>query len=90
MSEMLERVAKAIDPDAFAPRAPGHEVGKCPDCDAHVTAAMERARAVIEALREPTPDMLADEDVSASWRGCPTCIGLRDGWRTMIDIALKP
>jgi hypothetical protein len=48
------------------------------------------AKAAIEALREPTPEMLDPEDVSSSWKGCPTCGGLREGYELMIDAALSP
>ena len=45
-SEMVEKVARAL-----AERLPGHEKGKCLDCDYREKEAMRRARAVIEAMR---------------------------------------
>lgn len=85
MSEMVERVARAIDPGAWAfidgcgPRAWSAEYGY-PD-DARV-ASLNRARAAIEAMREPTFLM---------------CIEPGDGenhcrriWQSMIQAALTP
>ena len=56
-SEMVERVARALDPDAFAERLPGHEKGQCPSCDYRTELAMSQARKAIEAMREPTEAM---------------------------------
>ena len=82
-SEMVERVARALDPDAFAERLPGHEKGKCPSCDYRTELAMSQARKAIEAMREPTEAMV---DAVGSDYGA----ALEHQWQAMIDAALKP
>lgn len=47
-----------------------------------------KARAAIEAMREPTAEMKAAE--GAHWDySCHTCGGLAEGWHIMIDAALS-
>ncbi len=83
MSEMVERVARAIcTADGCDPDAIGYGMGvlmpdgtKYPLWCAHV----KRAEAAIAAMREPTIEM----DLA----GCSHSPGV---WRTMIDEALKP
>lgn len=61
MSEMIERVARAIDPGSF-PEEGDPNLCWCPQCREEVAswqeAAIERVRKTIEAMREPTADML--------------------------------
>lgn len=71
MGEMLDRVAAALEPKC---RAFGQG-------DMPMSVAREFARAAIEAMREPTPQMLAtfaDGDDPA----------YAEDWRAMIDAAL--
>jgi hypothetical protein len=67
MSEMIERVARAIKDEFY--RAPTSTWNGC-------------ARAAIEAMRGPTPDMVAAIGFPAGLEGL-RC------WRAMIDAALK-
>lgn len=74
MSEMVERVAKAII------KARTYRAGTADgDVNAIRLFAEQEARAAIEAMREPTQAMLerGDHGTSAS------------GWANMIDEALK-
>jgi hypothetical protein len=76
MSEMVERVARAIETklDGFGT---GHYLGHE---DLQVIA-----RAAIEAMREPTQFMLDDEAVWANSLGEDAL----NTWRSMIDAALN-
>lgn len=74
MSEMIDRGAAAI----LAKVPLGYGMTKA--------EAAEYTRAVIESLREPTAAMLAADEVHPS---CHMCGGHLDGWRLMIDEALK-
>lgn len=78
MSEMVERVARAIcqPPCTVAERA----TGCCGECGPIVV----RARAAIEAMREPTEGMA--KALLAHGRVEPSVLG---GWQMMIDEALK-
>lgn len=62
MSDMVERVARAIDPEAFEPPLPGHTEGLAnfyAVCrNRQNQRALERARAAIEAMREPTDGVM--------------------------------
>ena len=69
-SEMVERVAKAIDPDAFEGCSHGSK-GPCLMCAEDVDFALYRARAAIEAMREPTEAMLRESAPRSEW--CPLC-----------------
>ena len=83
MSEMVERVARAIAAghDAYLPVekiAPGY---------------LADARAAIEAMREPTKAMESAGDELDDW-GCPSDPGSGNAcalahWHAMIDEALK-
>ncbi len=84
MSEMIERVAKALylwqegksDWDAAEPESKED--------------AREAARAAIEAMREPTEDMKqCSEEIHWNY-SCHVCGGLTEGWHKMIDHALTP
>lgn len=87
MSEMVERVAKAQwDLD----RASGGRPAWGDADHEHRSAAMELARAAIEAMREPTEGMIdagADAD-APEWGGIGLMAALT-AWCLMIDEALK-
>jgi len=68
MSEMVERVAKAISGAPFPSKA-----------------SMAKARAAIEAMREPTDEMLFS---GAQWRTLDDPFGSKR-WQDMIDAALE-
>ena len=81
-SEMVERVARVIDPDAFDP-CPHKTGGLCLLCAEAQDNAWYLARAAIEALREPTEAMADDGDHHCS------ASDVRHVWQAMIDQALK-
>jgi hypothetical protein len=72
MSEMIERVGRALAEQE------GYAYDPLP-YDA-------RARAAIEAMREPTEGMVTAGGVQ---RNCFSCGGHVEGWQLMIDAALK-
>lgn len=72
MSEMIDRVAKAISGAPFP--------SKC---------SLKKARAAIEAMREPTDAMIKGNDEIYASRTCTVCLGAVEGYRRMIDEALK-
>jgi len=79
MSEMVERVAKAV----VAKLQPSVFCGGDEACDSlPCSCALDIARAAIEAIREPTDEML---DAGWGQRGERA----RGIWRLMIDAALK-
>ena len=77
MSEMLDRVEMAID-------RCGQERG----CRVHPSLAKHFARAVLEAMREPTAAMIEGADAydrkTDQW-----CASGQEHWDAMIDAALK-
>ncbi|RWK39219.1 hypothetical protein [Mesorhizobium sp.] len=85
MSGMIERVAKAID--------------ECPEWPAK-TYRERMARAAIEAMREPTPEMVETGHANiAPWWSCAmqytedyanTRKAAHSAFRGMIDAALSP
>ncbi len=80
MSEMVERVAKVL-----ASR----------NSDAKWTWYLNDARAVIEAMREPTEAMCKAQGTNNlgspdNVSGYLDCWSADDVWRAMIDAALKP
>lgn len=89
MSDMIEKLARIIDPDAW------HETLPTDGCGVYWIGrrnkAKATARAVLEALREPTPEMEA-----AGWDACEdhfvldrvTGDGLRKNFTAMIDSLL--
>lgn len=83
-SEMVERVAKAIDPDAFEGCSHGSK-GPCLMCAEDVDLALYRARAAIEAMREPT------EAMGGAGREIDNYVlrTVESVWQAMIDEALK-
>ena len=80
MSEIVERCARAI----LAVREPGDESHPqmVSDEKGLMDQAIKEARAVIEAMRVPTDEMVdaADSDWGPQ---------LKDNWREMIDAALE-
>lgn len=100
MSEMIERAAKAMylsrydgptvegqpTPDSFWPDRLD-EIVSGPPFDANGYRSM--ARAAIEAMREPTNEMLNYEtDTFSIQTNCHMCGGHLEGWQAMIDAAL--
>lgn len=77
MTTMVERVAKAIMPEAFI-------FGE--EARAKQPIAFERARAAIEAMRDPTEAMI-DAGADGSGEGS-TRVAL-GAWADMIEEALK-
>lgn len=83
MSEMVERVARAL-----------MAVTSTHDCgDLKLKHHYEMARAAMEAMREPTEEMMVDAEVKAPALACfyekersPSYLA----WQAMIDAALKP
>lgn len=82
-SEMVERVAKAIDPDAFEACSHGRS-GFCLMCAEDRDFAIYRARAAIEAMREPTEAMA----VTGFGAVCNNAF-VGPVWQAMIDEALE-
>ena len=73
MSEMIERVAKAID-----------ESSQPPGCADYSILMKNAAVAAIKAMREPTDAMV---DAGDMWADAPGYSA--KAWRAMIDAALK-
>lgn len=89
--DMIEKVARAIDPKAFD-LATGHE--NCVDCLFHQREAARRARAAIEAMRQPTKPMLGKGANKIDFHDLITeNRDMRDrmlvAWQAMIDRALE-
>jgi hypothetical protein len=87
MSEMIERVAKAIwDQERKQP-----DCGHRPDWEVlNVTAAdayRAKAKAAIEAMREPTDQMIDDGYEAGGYTPDPSDVPA--AFRAMIDAALK-
>lgn len=82
MSEVVERVARALCLSDLVHVALGGEIGPSETAyaDGNWPKYERKARAALEALREPTPEMVE----AGAGR-------LADGpaWRAMIDAALK-
>lgn len=86
MSDMIDRVATALR--AAMESSPCARVqANGPNGELAVSQFFQvMAMDAIEAMREPTKDMLTAEDVHSS---CHMCGGHLDGWQAMIDAALK-
>lgn len=79
MSEMIERVAKAIYESAYGPQANWENLGR-----EQKSEYLKHARAAIAAMRKPTQGMLEALNRRAQ------CISDIDGgWCAAIDEALK-
>lgn len=85
MSEMIERVARAIWASEYT--SPWPDGDGYPD-DEYRLVARKQARAAIEAMREPTDAMKAVDGIHWGY-GCHVCGGLTEGWQAMIDAALS-
>lgn len=89
MSEMIERVAAAIDPAAFSGEAvqPYWELW----VKDRQAKARRLAKTVIKAMREPTEDMRLEGESRAT-SGIGHAVdddAVPKVWRGMIDVALK-
>jgi len=81
MSEMIEKVAKAIWKIHSSSFSDG--IGLEDDL-----MYEDMARAAIEAMRKPTKEMTSIDDVHWDY-SCHICGGLKYGWHKMIDVALS-
>lgn len=89
MSEMVERVARAILASHDYSKNDGKEGGFESLSPEWQEVLLANARAAIEAMREPTDDMKnCSEEVHWDY-SCGQCGGLKEGWQMMIDEALK-
>lgn len=80
MSEMVERVAKALCRQCgIEDGCSSEQADRAANSDMYLNFCAA-ARAAIEAMREPTEDML--------WH-LKECASLREEWYAMIDEALK-
>lgn len=79
MSEMVERVARAI---CGEPR--GCDYPQCRCSPSWIVGIDRRSRAALTAMREPTEAML-----KAFYGDMPVESRLGDDWRDMIDAALE-
>lgn len=93
MSEMVERVARAI---CAADDEPWDELGETSEDNAPFGYSRQwyrgLARAAIAAMREPTEEMISGEGVHehVHWDySCYVCGGAQEHWYAMIDAALK-
>jgi hypothetical protein len=90
---MVTRVARAISPydtDLLDGTVPGHGPGKCPQCDDSREIIYRRARAAIEAMREPTEAMITFALSNCQDDLEPTGEEIKIFWQAMIEQALKP
>jgi hypothetical protein len=96
MSEMIERIARALNPKAWlaVDEARKEALSKGWDpilATRHLCAGVDQsilmARTALEAMREPTPSMLsvAERGPKTVVQGCHADIA----WTSMVDEALK-
>ncbi|RKD68949.1 hypothetical protein [Rhizobium sp. WW_1] len=89
---MIERVARAIDPDVWESNIPIPTRGDTLDFHERRQKSCALARAFFEAAREPTSEIL-DAPAMRDWiwnDGNPVTDGeLKDAWQAMIDAALQ-
>lgn len=86
MSEMVEKVAKAIAEHG------GSNWESCLNAPGQRMAAMylAMARAAIEAMRDAPPSVRVDKYGSDRWAWvCHVCGGPKENWERAIDAALK-
>lgn len=93
MSEMIERVAHAVSAEMARQLGASPAPGRVWDpsswtASGDVVNLESVARAAIEAMREPTDEMKAHEEVHWGY-SCNICGGLTEGWYAMSDAALK-
>jgi hypothetical protein len=79
MSDMIEKVAKVLEPQAWAALGIGDTLAY----KSRRTSSLRKARAAIEALREPTNDMVWAHEVPHYGPD-----EAREAWQAMIDAAL--
>jgi hypothetical protein len=83
MSEMRERVARAIHQERYGGQIPW---GRFPDAEEE---CRQEARAAIEAMREPTEAMMAAVDCGGEKADWLAGKAWKAGWQAMLDEALK-
>lgn len=93
---MREKIARAIKSEIGKQFSARPLLGDTSSGDWYATGGsldlMNVATAVLEALKEPTPEMLKHEDVAASWEWghlCHYCGGPKYHWNIMIDAAIN-
>lgn len=70
--DVIDRAARAINPFAWYP--------ECADPETYQHEAKRQARAVLEAIREPSSEMLEGFGIHKA--------RMRQNWQAMIDAAL--
>jgi hypothetical protein len=83
---MVERVARAIEAARYGPIDDviwREKWARILETDPYLP---RQARAAIEAMREPTEEML---DAAREYRPAVHRLTFRDAWRAMIDAALR-
>jgi hypothetical protein len=88
MNELVERVARAIDPEAWGlpSNLEAETISDRDEARDHARAAIE---VVIEALREPTEALLAALDRGGEKKDWPSGNMWKHVWQTLCDEALK-
>jgi hypothetical protein len=90
MSEMVDRVAKAIAAEAWGHSLTGESLPWEKIPDVYRDGYRRWAVKAIEAMREPTDKMVFDADTPVGDEGVsPTYADVRTIWRSMINEALK-
>lgn len=83
-NEMIEAVAKAIDPSTMNTKC---HIPNCIECEGNKEIIRKQAKAAIEAMREPTVEMMYSPDIDmSSQHDIPST---KEIWQAMIDAALK-
>lgn len=80
MDDMVERVARALAPIAWAALETGDTLAQ----QSRRTASLRHAKTVLEAIREPTEVMVSEGYCEAGG----TDVDTRKVWQFMIDAAL--
>lgn len=81
VSSPIERIARVIAAEALSANAQGDEPSASGMVDAVWREELDRARAVLKTLREPTPEMV---DAGHKAGASPAAI-----WSAMIAVALE-
>lgn len=82
-NELIERVARAINPNAFDPKH--SHIENCDECEWYRDIARKQARDAIEAMRKPTDAMIAAIDTIDE----SEIELVKQNWQAMIDEVLK-
>lgn len=86
MSKVLERVARALEPQAWAALGTGDTLAY----KNRRVSSLRKARAAIEAIREPTEEMMqAACDAAFQPVSLTSEEAYELGWRSMIDAILN-